>query len=297
MQETRVSTTLVKRFPVSATLRELKIGEILFRWLVYLLLIIGAGISIFPFLWMLSTSFKDRNQAITLPIRWIPDPFTLENYRLIWIGNDLARNFLNSVVVSISVTVLMLLTCSMAGYAFAKKSFWGKEFLFTLLIGTMTIPGFVMLVPLFLLIIRLGWYDQLIGVIIPFSAGVFGIFLMRQYITTIPDDLLDAARVDGASELEIWWHIVVPLSRPALATLAIFTFQGNWNAFLWPLILLDSKDKWTLMLALVRFSREYSTDWPLLMAGVVIAILPLFVVFLALQRYFFRGITLGAIKG
>jgi len=246
---------------------------------------------------MLSTSFKDRNQAVTLPIRWIPDPFTLENYRHVWEGIDLARNFANSLIVSSSVTVLMLITCSMAGYAFAKKSFWGKEALFTLLIGTMTIPGFVMLVPLFLLIIRLGWYDQLIGVIIPFCAGVFGIFLMRQFISTIPDELLDAARVDGASELVIWWRIVLPLSRPALATLAIFTFQGNWNAFLWPLILLDSKDKWTLMLALVRYGREYSTEWPLLMAGVVIAILPLFVVFLALQRYFFRGITVGAVKG
>ncbi|MBM4429761.1 MAG: carbohydrate ABC transporter permease, partial [Chloroflexi bacterium] len=269
-----------------------RLGDALFKGLVYLALLLGAASSVFPFLWMLSTSFKDRNQAITLPIRWLPDPFTLENYRLIWEGNDLARNFLNSVIVSLAVTGLMLITCSMAGYAFAKKSFWGKELIFTILIGTMTIPGFVMLVPLFLLIIRLGMYDQLIGVIIPFSAGVFGIFLMRQFISTIPDELLDAARVDGASELRIWWRIVVPLSSPALATLAIFTFQGNWNAFLWPLILLDSKDKWTLMLALVRYSREYSaglTDWPIVMAGVVIAILPLFVVFLALQRYFFRG--------
>jgi multiple sugar transport system permease protein len=275
------------------------LGDTLFKGLVYLALVTGAGVSIFPFLWMLSTSFKDRNQAITLPIRWLPDPFTLQNYRDVWAGIDLARNFTNSVIVSISVTALTLITCSMAGYAFAKKDFWGKELLFALLIGTMTIPGFVMLVPLFLLIISLGWYDQLIGVIIPFCAGVFGIFLLRQFISTIPDELVDAARVDGASELGIWWRIVVPLSTPAMATLAIFTFQGNWNAFLWPLILLDSKEKWTLMLALVRYSRVYdvSLNWPLLMAGVVIAVLPLFVVFLVLQRYFFRGITLGAVKG
>jgi multiple sugar transport system permease protein len=171
--------------------------------------------------------------------------------------------------------------------------------IFTLLIGTMTIPGFVMLVPLFLLIISLGWYDNLIGVIIPFSAGVFGIFLMRQFISTIPDELLDAARIDGASELGIWWRIVLPLCKPALATLAIFTFQGNWNAFLWPLILLDSKDKWTLMLALVRFNQDIpmQTEWTRLMAGVTVAVLPLMLIFLVLQRYFFRGITLGAVKG
>jgi len=285
----------VKRGPRA----HLRLGDALFKGVVYVALIVGSGISIFPFLWMLSTSFKDRNQAITLPIRWIPDPFTLQNYRDVWEGIDLARNFMNSTIVATAVTALMLITSSMAGYAFAKRQFWGKEVVFTLLIGTMTIPGFVMLVPLFLLIIRLGWYDSLIGIIIPFSAGVFGIFLLRQFISTIPDELLDAARIDGASELSIWWRIILPLSRPALATLAIFTFQGNWNAFLWPLIILDSKDKWTLMLALVRYNQEsqYSVEWARLMAGVTIAVLPLLIVFLIFQRYFFRGITLGALKG
>jgi len=266
---------------------------------IYLALIAGSTISIFPFVWMLLTSFKERHQAITLPIRWVPDPWTLQNYIDIWQGIDLARNFTNSVLVSLSVTALMLVTCSMAGYAFAKKQFWGKEALFTLLIGTMTIPGFVMLVPLFLLIINLGWYDELVGVVIPFSAGVFGIFLLRQFISTIPDELLDAARIDGASDLDIWWRIVIPLCRPALATLAIFTFQGNWNAFLWPLILLDSKDRWTLMLALVRYNQDIpmQIEWARLMAGVTIAVLPLMIIFLFLQRYFFRGLTLGAVKG
>jgi len=291
MAETHAVRTLVRR--------RLMPGDRLFKAGLYLLLTLGAAVSVFPFIWMLLTSFKERNQAITLPIRWLPDPWTWQNYRDIWEGIDLARNFMNSTIVSLSVTVLMLITCSMAGYAFAKKNFWGKELIFTLLIGTMTIPGFVMLVPLFLLIIRLGWYDQLIGVIIPFSAGVFGIFLMRQFIGTIPDELLDAARIDGASELDIWWRIVIPLSKPALATLAIFTFQGNWNAFLWPLILLDSKNKWTLMLALVRYNQDipYQVEWARLMAGVTVAVLPLMVVFLILQRYFFRGITLGAVKG
>ncbi len=271
----------------------------LFKGLVYLALLIGSAISIFPFIWMLLTSFKERNQAITLPVRWLPDPWTLKSYMDIWQGIDLARNFTNSLIVALAVTALMLITCSMAGYAFAKKQFWGKELLFTLLVGTMTIPGFVMLVPLFLLIISLGWYDSLIGVIVPFSAGVFGIFLLRQFISTIPDELLDAARMDGASELDIWWRIVLPLSKPALATLAIFTFQGNWNAFLWPLILLDSKDKWTLMLALVRFNQDIpmQIEWARLMAGVTVAVVPLMLIFLILQRYFFRGITLGAVKG
>ncbi len=266
---------------------------------IYLALIVGSTISIFPFIWMFLTSFKERNQVITLPIRWLPDPWTLQNYIDIWRGIDLARNFTNSVIVSLSVTALMLVTCSMAGYAFAKKKFWGKELLFTLLVGTMTIPGFVMLVPLFLLILNLGWYDELVGVIIPFSAGVFGIFLLRQFISTIPDELLDAARIDGASELNIWWRIVIPLCKPALATLAIFTFQGNWNAFLWPLILLDSKDRWTLMLALVRYNQDIpmQVEWARLMAGVTVAVLPLMIIFLLLQRYFFRGITLGAVKG
>jgi len=244
-------------------------------------------------------TLREVKRAIDLAIRWLPDPWTLQNYLDIWYGIDLARNFTNSLIVSLAVTGLMLVTCSMAGYAFAKKQFWGKELIFTLLIGTMTIPGFVMLVPLFLLIIRLGWYNQLIGVIIPFSAGVFGIFLLRQFISTIPDELLDAARIDGASELDIWWRIIIPLSKPALATLAIFTFQGNWNAFLWPLILLDSKDKWTLMLALVRYNQDIpmQVEWARLMAGVTVAVLPLMLIFLILQRYFFRGITLGAVKG
>ncbi|MBI3915369.1 MAG: carbohydrate ABC transporter permease [Chloroflexi bacterium] len=276
-----------------------RLANALFNGWVYLALLIGSAISIFPFIWMLLTSFKERNQAITLPVRWLPDPWTLRSYMDIWQGIDLARNFTNSLIVALAVTALMLITCSMAGYAFAKKQFWGKELLFTLLVGTMTIPGFVMLVPLFLLILSLGWYDSLIGLIVPFSAGVFGIFLLRQFISTIPNELLDAARMDGASELDIWSRIVLPLSKPALATLAIFTFQGNWNAFLWPLILLDSKDKWTLMLALVRFNQDIpmQIEWARLMAGVTVAVVPLMLIFLILQRYFFRGITLGAVKG
>lgn len=271
------------------------------RGLVYACLIAGGLGSFFPFAWMISTSLKTPPQALSLPVRWIPDPVTLQNYESVWARFNFARYFANTLFISVSVTVLSVVICSLAGYAFAKKRFWGRETLFNMLLATMTIPGAVLMTPLFTIILRLGLINTFIGIIIPFCVGVSNIFLMRQYITTIPTDLEEAARVDGASELGIWWRVILPLSVPAAATVAIFSFVGAWDGFLWPLIVLKNKQMWTLNVALGLLQGEYiaseASPWGILMAGSLVVTLPLVVVFILLQRYFMQGLVLGAVKG
>jgi multiple sugar transport system permease protein len=271
------------------------------RAVVYVLLAVGGVASFFPFAWMVSTSFKTPAQALSLPIRWIPTPLTWENYASVWARFNFARYFANTLLIALAVTVLSVAFCSLAGYAFAKKRFWGKELIFNLLLATMTIPGAVLMTPLFIIILKLGMLNKFIGIIIPFCVGVSNIFLMRQYISTIPSELEEAARIDGASELAIWWRIILPLSVPAAATVAIFSFVGAWDGFLWPLIVLKNKEMWTLNVALGLLQSEYiaseASPWGILMAGSVVVTLPLVGMFLLLQRYFMRGLVLGAIKG
>jgi len=268
---------------------------------VYTLLIVGALLSFFPFAWMVSTAFKTPPQVLAVPIRWLPDPITWENFAAAWRRFNFAHYFLNTFFISSAVTVLSVIICSMAGYAFARRRFWGRELIFNVLLATLTIPGAVLMTPLFLIILKLGWINKFIGIIVPFSVSVTNIFLMRQYISTLPIELEESARIDGASDFTIWWRIILPLSKPAMTTVAIFSFVGAWDGFLWPLIVLKDKTMWTLNVALGLLQQEYiaaeGSPWGVMMAGSLLVVLPLIGVFLTLQRYFMSGLTIGAVKG
>lgn len=281
--------------------RRRQFGDAAGKLATYALLSLGALLSFFPFAWMVSTAFKTPEQVLALPVHWLPDPITGENFAAAWRRFDFARYFVNTLFISSAVTALSVTFCSMAGYAFAKRRFWGRDLIFNLLLATLTIPGAVLMTPLFLVILKLGWINRFIGIIVPFCVSVTNIFLMRQYISTIPVELEEAARIDGASALDVWWRIVLPLSKPAMATVAIFSFVGAWDGFLWPLIVLKEKEMWTLNVALGLLQMEYvaaeGSPWGVMMAGSVLVVLPLVGVFLTLQRYFMKGLTIGAVKG
>lgn len=249
-----------------------------------------------PLVWMVLASVMPVGEASAIPPRLLPSRVTLEHYRGVFSRLDLGRNFLNSLVISVAVTALSLLLNSLAGYAFAKLRFGGRNRLFGLLLATLVVPAQVAMLPLFLLLRSLGLVNSLLGVIVPGMASVFGIFLMRQYAQTLPDEVLEAARIDGASEWRIYWSLVLPLCRPILATLGAFTFMGTWNDFLWPLIILTDESRYTLPVAVANLMGEHVQDVELMMASAVITVLPVLVVFLALQRHYLAGITLGGVK-
>lgn len=260
-------------------------------------LIGGAIVTLVPLLWMVSASFMASGEANTFPPHLLPRAFTTEHYVTLFTRLHLARAFANSTLVAVSATIVSLLVNSMAGYAFAKLRFAGRERTFQWLLGALVIPAQVGMLPLFLLLKALGLVNTMVAVVIPFMASVFGIFMIRQYALGIPDELLDAARVDGASETRIFTSIVLPVLRPILVTLAVFTFLSAWNEFLWPLIVLSDESKYTLPVALASLSGEHVQDTELMMAGSVLTVLPVVVVFLALQRAYIRGVMLGSVKG
>ena len=253
--------------------------------------------ALLPLFWMLSTSLKEIRAAIQIPPEWIPAHPTLVNYQVLFARAPALRWMLNSGIVASAHTVSMLLFCSMAGYAFAKKDFPGKTAMFWALLSTMMIPGMVLLVPLFLLVSRMGLINNFGGLILPGLVGAFGVFLMKQAIQTLPTELLDAAKIDGASEFGVYSRVVLPLSKPALAVLGIFSFIGAWNDFLWPLLITQSKMMRTLAVGLATLQQESMTDYGLLMAGSVIAAAPMIIVFFACQKHFLKGLTIGALKG
>ncbi len=260
-------------------------------------LALGAGATLVPLLWMVSASFMPSGQANELPPRLLPSPPTLEHYRVLFTRLDLARHLLNSLMVSVGATVIAVTLNGMAGYAFAKLRFAGRERIFRGLLAGLVIPAQVGMLPLFLLLKGAGLVNTIAGVIVPWMAPIFAIFLVRQYALGIPDDLLDAARMDGASEHRIFWSIVLPMLRPILVTLAIFTFLGAWNDFLWPLIVLSDDARYTLPVALANLTGEHVQDTELMMAGAVLTVTPVLLVFLALQRHYVRGLMLGSLKG
>ncbi|HJV29640.1 MAG TPA: carbohydrate ABC transporter permease, partial [Gaiellaceae bacterium] len=232
------------------------------------------------------------------PPTWLPESPTVSNYERLWERLDFPRYFWNSTFIAVFITLANLLFCSMVGYALAKLRFFGRDKLFLLVLGTLLVPGTVTLVPLFVLMSKLDLVDSPWAVILPAAAGPLGVFLMRQFMLAIPDDLLEAARVDGAGEFTIFWRIVLPLSTPALAALAIITFLPSWNALLWPLVVLTSQDNYTLPVALAIFSRgQFQADYGLLMAGSVVLVVPVIVVFLLLQRHFTQSVAMTGIKG
>src|SRR5688572_27188800 len=264
---------------------------------VYAVLIGGLVLLVGPFLWMLLGSFRPDRELKQVPPAWLPQNPTLDNYRTLFTELDFPTYFFNSTVVAVVITVGNLIFCSMLGYALAKLHFPGKRIIFTLVLGTLMVPFVVTFVPLFVLVSNLGMVNTFPGLIFPFLAGPFGVFLMRQFFLSLPDELIHAARVDGAGEFRIFWSIMLPLCKPALATLGILTFLASWNNFLWPLVVAQSEDKYTLPVALSIYAiGENRADYGLLMAGSVAIIIPILVVYLVLQKHFVRGIAMTGIK-
>jgi len=266
-------------------------------WLVYVPLVIGLILLVGPFLWMLLGSFKTTGELREVPPTWWPENFTLANYEDLFSRLNFLGYFFNSTVVALAVTAGNVVFCSMLGYALTKLSFPGKRVLFAVVLGTLMVPGIVTFMPLFVLVANLGLVNTHAGLILPFLAGAFGVFLMRQFIGGIPDELLDAARVDGAGEHYIFWRIVMPLCGPAIATLTILTFLASWNSFLWPLVVATSDRMYTLPVAIALFATgQQETNVALLMAGSVVVILPVLIVFIVLQRHFTQGIAMTGFK-
>ncbi len=261
------------------------------------LLGLAAALALFPLVWMVSVSFMSPGEAGASPPPLWPHIATLANYRELLLRQGVGRDFLNSLLLAAGATALALTFNVMAGYAFAKLKFAGRERLLQILLGALVIPGQVAMMPLFLMLKAMGLINSYAGVLVPSIAGVFGIFLVRQYALSIPDEMLEAARVDGAGELRIFTSIVLPALQPILVTLATFTFLASWNDFMWPLIVLTDSSLYTLPVALASLSREHVQDNELMMAGAVITVLPVLVIFIALQRYYTRGLLAGSVKG
>ena len=268
----------------------------LVRAVVYGLLLGGMAIALVPMLWMVSASFMQTGEASTYPPHFLPRSPTLEHYRALFTRLDLGRYALNSAFVATVVTLVSLFINAAAGYAFAKLRFRGRDRTFRLLATGLVIPVQVSMLPLFLLLKSFHLVNTYAGVIIPTLASIFGIFLVRQYALSIPDDLLDAARVDGAGEWRIFRSIVLPVIRPVLATLSIWTFLASWNDFMWPLIVLSDERRYTLPVALAGLLGEHAQDVELMMSGAVLTVLPVLAVFLMLQRYYVEGVTAGSVK-
>jgi multiple sugar transport system permease protein len=263
----------------------------------YVLLLIGAAISLLPMVWMVFASLMPSGEASTFPPHFLPSTVTFEHYVSLFTRLSIGRYLFNSALIAIIVTTTSLMINGMAGYAFAKLRFRGRDRLFKALSGGLVLPVQVAMLPLFLLLKNMGLINTYWGVIIPGMSSIFGIFLVRQYALAIPDEMLDAARVDGASEFRIFWSIVVPGIVPILATLAIWTFLATWNDFMWPLIVLSDESHYTLPVALANLAGEHVQDTELMMAGSVITIIPVMLVFLFLQRYYIQGVMAGSVKG
>jgi multiple sugar transport system permease protein len=271
--------------------------QLLTKTILYVLLVIGAMISLMPMIWMLSASVMPTGEASAYPPRFFPSTVTFSHYAELFTRLNLGRYLFNSAFIALTVTAVSLVINSMAGYAFAKLRFRGRDRAFRLLSLGLVLPVQVAMLPLFLLMKNLHLVNTYWGVIIPGMSSIFGIFLIRQYALSIPDDMLDAARIDGASELRIYWEVVVPGILPILATLAIWTFLATWNDFMWPLIVLSDESHYTLPVALANLSGEHVQDTELMMAGSVLTVIPVLAMFLFLQRYYIQGVMAGSVKG
>ena len=261
-------------------------------------LLAGSFFMVMPFPWMLSTSLKLPKEIFKYPPIWIPTEIAWSNYRDTLTALPFDRFYLNSAIVSVSSTLIQVLAAALAAFAFARLRFKGRNPLFLLYLATLMIPFQVTMIPNFILISRvLGWYNTYQALIFPTSFSAFSVFLLRQFFSSLPMELDEAARMDGASTLRIWWQIILPLSGPALAALSIFSFLGSWNSFLWPLVVTTSNEMRTIPVGLSAFQGEYNTAWNLLMAGSVIALVPVLAVYMVGQNWFQRGITLSGMGG
>jgi multiple sugar transport system permease protein len=265
------------------------------RIVAWTLLVIGGLIMVTPLAFMFSTSLKTAGQVYDL--RLIPAAPTLENYVTILADGRFMRWFLNSMIVAVAVTLSNVFFDSLVGYTLAKFEFRGRYFIFLAILSTLMIPTEMLVIPWYLMSAKLGWLDSYWGIMFPGMMTAFGTFLMKQFFEGVPNDFLEAARVDGLNEFQIWWKVAMPLVTPALSALAIFTFLGNWTAFFWPLIVTTSKELYTLPVGLSSFAVEQSIQWEMIMTGAAIATLPTLIVFIVLQRYIVRGVMLAGLKG
>jgi multiple sugar transport system permease protein len=263
----------------------------------YVLLTIGALTCLVPFIWMLSTSLKTSTEVFSIIPSFLPEIIQWENYPELFDTIPIARMLFNSVFVTLVVTAGQVTFCCLAGYAFARLQFPGRDKLFIVYLGTMMVPFMVTLVPAYAIIREFGWVDTYWALIVPqFLGSAYGTFLMRQFFMTLPKELEDAATIDGCGPLRVFWQIFLPLTKPAVATLAVFNILGVWNEFLWPLVVIQSQELKTLPVGLASFQGLYGTDWNLLMAGAVVSLIPMLIAFLFAQRYFVEGIALSGMK-
>lgn len=288
--------TQTKPLPaVRSTHRLRQFGENIF-W--YSLLCLLAVVTIFPFVWIFFTSFKGPNDPIfSIPVQLIPRDPTFANYQRVWQLLPVARFFLNSILVTVCTVIVSTLFVSLAAYPLAKMKFPGRDLIFYLLLATFIVPPQLTAIPSFVLAVNVfHYYDNILSLIFPQLVSVFNIFLLRQAFRSVPDDLIDAGRIDGASELRIWWNIVMPIIRPSLATVAIFIFVYQWNDFFWPSLMLHTPERMTLQVGLVALQGMFASDMRGVAAGVVMTVVPIIIFFTALQQQFVRGLT-GAVKG
>ncbi len=265
---------------------------------IYVLLIGGLVIMVGPFLWMVLGSIKPQSDFLRNPPTFLPSVATTDNYQRLFDQLDFPRFFFNSTVVALAVTVGNLVFCPMLGYALAKLRWRGKRVIMGLVLATLMVPAGITLIPNFILMSKLGFVNSYPGLMLPFLAGPFGVFLMRQFLFSVPNELLEAARIDGANEFRIFWSIVIPIATPVLATLGILTFLGNWNSFLYPLVMAQEPNMYTLPVALATFATgQYQADHGMLMAGSVILIVPVLIVFIVFQRWITEGIATTGLKG
>jgi len=267
------------------------------RPFLYTLLILAATFMVIPFLWMVSTSFKVDQYVLSMPPQFIPRPFTLDSYKQLFALLPINRMFFNSLLVAIATTIGQVWVSSFAAYAFARMKFRGQSGLFLLYLATLMIPFQVTIIPLFILMRYLDWINSYQGLIAPGVFNAFGTFLLRQFFLSLPRDLEEAAFLDGANHFTVYWRVIMPLAKPALATLTIFSFMGSWNAFLWPLFIVRNEQLMTLPVGLATLHGRYLTQWNLVMAGAVITVVPMLIIYLLAQKQFVRGVVLSGLKG
>ncbi len=284
--------------PFNPILRWLMTATLARRVALYGLLGTIAIVMLLPLLWLVSTAFKSADENIfQFPPQFIPSQPTLQNFITVWQQNPFGRYFFNSILVATLTVGLNLLFCSLAAYPLARLDFRGRRFLFALIVATILIPFQIVMIPLYVLAVQMGLRNSYLGLILPFVASAFGIFLMRQAFLGVPKELEEAARMDGCSEIGIWWNVMIASTRPALVTLAIFVFIGSWGDFLWPLILLDRPEYYTLPLGVAKLAGSFSLDWRLIAAGSVISIAPVLLFFVVMQRYVVPTETGSGVKG
>lgn len=264
---------------------------------IYGVLVVLVFALLVPFFWMISSSLKENNQVLTVPIQWIPQEFVWNNYTEIWTRIPMMGYLQNSLYLAVIITCLQVLTGSLAAYGFSKVRFPGRDMLFLAYIGTIAVPWQAYMVPQYIMMQNLGLTNSFTSLILLQAFGAFGVFLMRQYYMTIPDELCEAARIDGLSEYGIWARVILPLSKPALASLALLTFVNTWNDYMGPFIYLTSNRLWTVQLGLRSFVGQFDAEYAMIMTGSVISVVPILIIFLIGQRYFIQGIATSGMKG